>query len=110
MTCVSILLSLWQFAAALSSKWELEYQLFSANLELTAARKHLEELLSVKNIELQDTGQKLNETQSFLRIKEKELSESQIAMKVLMQNIGSSKEDLEEKAKELDEKVVLNIK
>ena len=99
-----------QFARAFSEKWKYENELFNANLELASARKHLEELLIVKKGELQNTDQELDRAKEALDKRESELTETNIAMKVLMKNIGSGQENFEDKAKELDEKVVLNIK
>jgi DNA-binding NarL/FixJ family response regulator len=92
-----------QFAAALSSKWQSESQLINTNLQLATARNRLEELLRERTEKLQNVEERLEERST-------ELAESGVAMKVLLKNISSDNFDMDEKVRELDERIVLNVK
>jgi DNA-binding NarL/FixJ family response regulator len=92
-----------QFAAALSSKWQSESQLVNTNLQLAAARNRLEGLLHERTEKLQNVEERLEERST-------ELAESGVAMKVLLKNISIDNFDMDEKVRELDERIVLNVK
>lgn len=105
-----------QFAAALSTKWRSESELINTNLQLAAARIRLEKLLAERTGELRNTAQKLDEVQGNLLSKEEklertstELEETSVAIRVLLKNIGTDNSGLEEKIREMDEKIVLNV-
>jgi DNA-binding CsgD family transcriptional regulator len=92
-----------QFAAALSEKWRSESQLVNTNMQLAAARNKLEELLSERMNRLRDVEERLEERST-------ELEESSVAMRVLMRNISSGDINMDEKVREMDEKIILNVK
>ena len=92
-----------QFAAALSSKWRSESQLVNSNLQLAAARNRLEGLLLERTEKLQNVEERLEARSS-------ELAESGVALKVLLKNISTDSFDMDEKVRELDERIVLNVK
>jgi len=92
-----------QFAAALSTKWRSENQLLNSNLQLAAARNSLEELLRERTENLQDVEKKFEE-------KSTELEESGVAMKVLLKNISTDSSGFDEKLREMDERIILNVK
>ena len=92
-----------QFAAALSNKWRSENELIKTNMNLALARSKLKAKLEVQTESLKSTEESLEQ-------KNVELDESNIAMKVLIKNVAVQPQDLDEKVKEIDEKVLINIK
>ena len=92
-----------QFAAALSNKWRSENELIETNMNLALARSRLKAKLEVQTESLKSTEESLEQ-------KNIELDESNIAMKVLIKNVGAQPQDMEKIAREMDEKILINIK
>ena len=92
-----------QFAASLSTKWLSENEPVESNMNLALARNRLEEMLEKRTEVLENTEGRLVQ-------KTIDLDESNIAMKVLLKNVAVHPQDMEKKIKEMDEKVLINVK
>jgi DNA-binding CsgD family transcriptional regulator/DNA-binding response OmpR family regulator len=107
---------------ALTAKWRVERRLARVNLELAAARENLATALASRDAELRQTRRELaelrqgrqNNEEAFAR-QTGELEEAAVAMKVLLKSIALDDPGLDEKVmhrkiREMDEKIILNVK
>jgi DNA-binding NarL/FixJ family response regulator len=99
-----------QFAAALATKWWTETELRTANLQLAAAKNRLQQLLDERTAALASAHYDLREKGELLDRQSAELTESGIAMRVLLKNLAAKVEAPPEDQREVDEMLVMNIK
>ena len=92
-----------QFAASLSTKWRSENELVETNMNLALARNRVEAMLEERTEVLENTEERLVQ-------KTIDLDESNVAMRVMLKHVAVHPQDMEKKVREMDEKVLINVK